>query len=88
VGRGSTCINAATNHAMVQVGLPLPNCSIAVQVRRITLRQRAGLNPLGLPASLRRCLGTTNLIDNSHSTLRERTHRPKWVDFSGATEIG
>jgi putative transposase len=35
------------------------------------------INRLGLPASLRRCLGTTNLIDNSHSALRERTHRVK-----------
>jgi transposase-like protein len=35
------------------------------------------INRLGLPASLRRCLGSTNLIDNSHSVLRERTHRVK-----------
>ena len=32
---------------------------------------------LGLPSSLRRCLGSTNLIDNSHSALRERTRRVK-----------
>ena len=31
------------------------------------------INRLGLPSSLRRCLGSTNLIDNSHSALRERT---------------
>lgn len=39
-----------------------------------------GLSPfrrLGLTSSLRRCLGTTNLIDNSHSALRERTRRVK-----------
>lgn len=35
------------------------------------------INRLGLPSSLRRCLGTTNLIDNSHSALRERIHRVK-----------
>jgi len=35
------------------------------------------INRLGLPAKLRRCLGTTNLIDNSHSSVRERTHRVK-----------
>jgi transposase-like protein len=35
------------------------------------------INRLRLPASLRRCLGTTNLIDNSHSALRERTRRVK-----------
>ena len=35
------------------------------------------INRLGLPSSLRRCLGSTNLIDNSHSCVRERTHRVK-----------
>jgi len=35
------------------------------------------INRLGLPSKLRRCLGTTNLIDNSHSAIRERTHRVK-----------
>lgn len=35
------------------------------------------INRLGLPSALRRCLGTTNLIDNSHSALRERTRRVK-----------
>jgi len=35
------------------------------------------INRLGLPSSLRRCLGATNLIDNSHSALRERTRRVK-----------
>lgn len=39
------------------------------------------INRLGLPSSLRRCLGTTNLIDNSHSAVRERTRRVKhWQD--------
>ena len=35
------------------------------------------INRLGLPSALRRCLGTTNLIDNSHSAVRERTRRVK-----------
>jgi len=35
------------------------------------------INRLGLPSSLRRCLASTNLIDNSHSALRERTRRVK-----------
>jgi putative transposase len=32
---------------------------------------------LGLTSALRRCLGTTNLIDNGHSAARERMHRVK-----------
>jgi len=35
------------------------------------------INRLGRPVKLRRCLGTTNLIDNSHSAARERTRRVK-----------
>ena len=35
------------------------------------------INRLGLPSKRRRCLGTTNLIDNSHSAVRERTRRVK-----------
>lgn len=33
------------------------------------------INRLGLPASLRRCLGTTNLVDSTHSGMRQRTRR-------------
>jgi transposase-like protein len=33
------------------------------------------LNRLDLPAKLCRCLCTTNLIDSSHSGIREKTHR-------------
>jgi putative transposase len=33
------------------------------------------LNRLDLPAALCRCLATTNLIDSSHSGIREKTHR-------------
>jgi transposase-like protein len=32
---------------------------------------------LGLPSVLRRCLGTTNIIDNGHSAARDRMHRVK-----------
>ena len=39
------------------------------------------INRLGLPSQLRRCLGTTNLIDNSHSAVRQRSARVKhWRD--------
>lgn len=39
------------------------------------------INRLGLPATLRRCLGTTNLIDSSHSGTREKLGRVKnWQD--------
>jgi transposase-like protein len=45
------------------------------------LRELFTINRLGLPSSLRRCLGTTNLIDNSHSAVRERARRVKhWQD--------
>lgn len=33
------------------------------------------INRLGLPPRLRRCLGTTNLIDSTHSGARQKTHR-------------
>jgi putative transposase len=43
------------------------------------------INRLGLPSSLRRCLGTTNLIDSSHSGVRQRTRRvSNWQDGSMA----
>jgi hypothetical protein len=35
------------------------------------------INRLGLPSELRRCLGTTNPIDNGHSALRDRVRRVK-----------
>jgi putative transposase len=35
------------------------------------------INRLGLPSQLRRCLGTTNLIDNGHSAIRHRMRRVK-----------
>ena len=36
------------------------------------------VNRLGLTSALRRCLGTTNLIDNGHSAARERMRRVKY----------
>lgn len=33
------------------------------------------INRLGLPARLRKCLGTTNLIDSTHSSARQKTRR-------------
>ena len=43
------------------------------------------INRLGLPSKLRRCLGTTNLIDNSHSAVRQRSARvTRWRDGSMA----
>ena len=43
------------------------------------------INRLGLPSELRRCLGTTNIIDNSHSALRDRVRRVRnWQSGSMA----
>jgi putative transposase len=43
------------------------------------------INRLGLPSALRRCLGTTNIIDNGHSAARERMRRVKnWQSGSMA----
>lgn len=39
------------------------------------------VNRLGLPASLRRCLGTTNVIESPNSTVRQKIGRVKrWGD--------
>ena len=41
------------------------------------------VNELGLTPPLRRCLGTTNLIDNAHSGMRQRMRRvTRWRDGS------
>ena len=43
------------------------------------------INRLGLPGALRRCLGTTNIIDNGLSALRDRIRRVKhWQSGSMA----
>jgi putative transposase len=41
------------------------------------LEEMFTINRLGLPSKLRRCLGTTNIIDNGHSALRDRVRRVK-----------
>ncbi len=41
------------------------------------LEEMFTINRLGLPGKLRRCLGTTNLIDNGHSAARDRMRRVK-----------
>ena len=33
------------------------------------------INRLGLPPRLRKCLGSTNLIDSTHSGVRQKTRR-------------
>lgn len=39
------------------------------------------INRLGLPATLRRCLGTTNVIESPNSGIRQKTRRvTKWQD--------
>jgi putative transposase len=41
------------------------------------------INALGLPKTLRRCLGTTNVIESPNSGIRSRTRRVKnWKDHS------
>lgn len=53
----------------------------AAQSLREGLSEMFTINRLHLPASLRRCLGTTNLIDSSHSGVREKTDRvTHWED--------
>jgi transposase-like protein len=43
------------------------------------------INRLNLPGSLRRCLATTNLIDSTHSGVRQRTRRvTNWKNGSMA----
>lgn len=48
--------------------------SAAASVRE-GLEEMFTINRLNLPASLRRCLGTTNLIDSTDSGVRQRTRR-------------
>ena len=44
---------------------------------REVLEEMFTINRLGLSSELGRCLGTTNLIDNGHSALRDRVRRVK-----------
>jgi len=39
------------------------------------LREMFTINRLGLPPRLRKCLGTTNVIDSTHSGVRQKTRR-------------
>ena len=49
------------------------------------LNEMFTINRLGLPSELRRCLGTTNIIDNGHSAVRDRVRRVKnWQSGSMA----
>ena len=49
------------------------------------LEEMFTINRLGLPSVLRRCLGTTNIIDNGHSAARDRMRRVKnWQSGSMA----
>lgn len=41
------------------------------------------INALGLPKTLRRCLGSTNVIESPNSGIRSRTRRVKnWQDHT------
>ena len=45
------------------------------------LEETFTVNRIGLPASLRRCLSTTNLIESPQSGVRRRTRRvSRWQD--------
>lgn len=58
--------------------------SVAASLRE-GLNEMFTINRLGLPSELRRCLGTTNIIDNGHSALRDRARRVKnWQSGSMA----
>jgi transposase-like protein len=39
------------------------------------LQEMFTINRLGLPPRLRKCLGTTNVIDSTHSGVRQKTRR-------------
>jgi transposase-like protein len=51
-----------------------PNAAASL---REGLEELFTINRLGLPSKLRRCLGTTNIIDNGHSAARDRMRRVK-----------
>ena len=60
--------------------LKWPKASLSL---REGLEEMFTINRLGLPSKLRRCLGTTNVIDNGHSALRDRVRRVK--NWQGGT---
>ena len=43
--------------------------------RREVMHEMFTINRLGLPPRLRKCLGSTNLIDSTHSGVRQKTRR-------------
>ncbi len=52
---------------------------------REELDELSTVSGIGLTPALRRCLGTTNVIDNAHSGMRRRTgHVTRWRDGSMA----
>ena len=56
-------------------------CPSAAASLREGLEETFTINRLGLPASLQRCLGTTNLIESPNSGMRLRTRRvTRWRD--------
>jgi hypothetical protein len=64
----------------------------AAATLREGLSELLTINRLGLPPRLRKCLGTTNLIDGTHSGVRQETRRvtnwkngamaPRWATTS------
>ncbi|MBM3189381.1 MAG: hypothetical protein FJZ90_11745, partial [Chloroflexi bacterium] len=56
-------------------------CPSAAASLREGLEETFTINHLELPASLRRCLGTTNLIESANAGMRRRTGRvTRWRD--------
>ena len=56
------------------------HCSAAESLRE-GLKEMFTINRLGLPATLRRCLGSTNVIESPNSGIRQKTGRvTQWKD--------
>ena len=56
------------------------HCSAADSLRE-GLKEMFTINRLGLPATLRRCLGSTNVIESPNSGIRQKTGRvTQWKD--------
>ena len=63
-------VQRCRNHKLRNVDWPDAAASV-----REGLDEIFTVNRLGLPASLRTCLTTTNIIDSTHSGIRQRTRR-------------
>ena len=62
-----------------------PQWPDAASSLREGLGEMFAINRLGLPSMIRRCLGTTNIIDNGHPAARDRLRRVKdWQSGSMA----